>query len=130
MTLRSPGRAAQRVSGHHGPRICSSVHHLVSIRRKLPFACVSGINCEMPSLLGPASVPVVFYSNFLALSVRKGSFSLLGAMLVSVGSVVLLSKVSPILPFKKCYQHPHIQSRHHSEKQIHFSAPSAAGLKL
>ncbi len=28
-----PSRAAQRVSGHHGPRICLSGHHLVSFRR-------------------------------------------------------------------------------------------------
>ncbi len=32
MTLHGPGRAAQRVSGHHEPRICLSGHHLVSIR--------------------------------------------------------------------------------------------------
>jgi hypothetical protein len=30
MTIHGPGRAAQRVSGHRGPRICLSGHHLVS----------------------------------------------------------------------------------------------------
>jgi hypothetical protein len=73
-----PGKAAQRVSGHLGPRISWSGHHL-----ELPFAFVSGMHCEMPSQWWPASVPVVFYSSLPALSVRRRSFSLLGAVLES-----------------------------------------------
>ncbi len=41
----------------------------------------------MPSLWWLALVPVVFYSNFLALSMRRSSFSLLGVVLGSVASV-------------------------------------------
>jgi hypothetical protein len=41
-----------------GPASACLVLIWSAIRRKLPFACVSGMHCEMPSQWWPASVPV------------------------------------------------------------------------
>ncbi len=107
LTLHGPGRAAQRVSGHHGPRICLSGHHLVSHQAEAPVclcfwyalqnafavvACFSAVGILF-QLSGTLCEKKFFLTSRRGAGIRRFSGSAVALVTLSI-SLAILNHVS------------------------------------